>query len=61
VYYELGYAHAVEKRPILFRKRGTKLHFDVAGFNCPEYKNVTELKERLRARLEDITGRTSKS
>jgi hypothetical protein len=61
VYYELGYAHAVEKRPILYRKKGTKLHFDVAGFHCPEYKNVTELKEKLRARLEEMTGRKRKS
>ena len=60
VYYELGYAHALDKRPILYRKKGTKLHFDILVHNCPEYKNVTELKEKLRARLEEMTGRKPK-
>jgi hypothetical protein len=61
VYYELGYAHALDKRPILYRKKGTKLHFDILVHNCPEYKNVTDLKERLRARLEEMTGRKPRS
>lgn len=57
VYYELGYAHALEKRPILYRKDGTKLHFDILVHNCPSYKNVTDLKKKLRARLGEMTGR----
>ena len=57
VYYEIGHAHARSKRVILFRKMGTKLHFDVAHRNCPEYKNTTELKRMLRKRLESITNR----
>jgi len=61
VYYELGYAHALDKRPILYRKKGTKLHFDILVHNCPEYKNVTDLKEKLRARLEEMTGRKPKT
>ena len=57
VYYEIGHAHARSKRVILFRKKGTTLHFDVVHRNCPEYENTTELKERLRKRLEAITNK----
>jgi hypothetical protein len=61
VYYEIGYAHALQKKPILYRRLGTQLHFDLSVHNIPEYRNATELRDLLKRRLESILGRTAKA
>lgn len=57
VYYEIGYAHALGHHPILVRKLGTELHFDLSVHNALEYKNNTELKDIIIKRFESILGR----
>ena len=61
VYYEIGHAHARNKRVMLYRKKDTRLHFDVAHRNCPEYANITELKKLLRRRLDSVTNKPKKT
>ena len=57
VYYEIGYAHSLGRKVIMYRSKDTEVHFDLAAYNCPEYKNITDLGDKLLQRLETITNR----
>jgi nucleoside 2-deoxyribosyltransferase len=57
VYYEIGYAHAIKKKPIFICKEGTDLHFDIKGYNTIFYSNMTELKKELNKRLASMTNK----
>jgi len=57
VYYEVGFAHAIRKKVILYCKSGEKIHFDLAGYNCPEYTNLSKLEKMFINRLSHMTGR----
>jgi Restriction endonuclease len=56
VFYELGWAHALEREPILIARQGTELPFDVAHVNTIFYRNLSDLETKLTARLRAMLG-----
>ncbi len=58
VYYEIGYAHALNKPTILLAQHGTKLPFDVSPFRTLFYQNTiggkTKLETSLKQHLEIV-------
>ncbi len=58
VFYELGYAHALEKNTILLAEREHRLPFDVQSYRCIFYDNTIrgkrEVEEYLRKHLSNI-------
>ena len=58
VFYELGYAHALNKPTILLAERGKTLPFDVSGYRCLFYENTIggkgKVEEGLRKHLDAI-------
>lgn len=51
VFYELGIAHALNKRVILLAQSGTDVPFDIQSKRIVFYKNLDELKEKLTKML----------
>lgn len=58
VFYELGYAHALNKPTILLAERGKQLPFDVSGYRVLFYDNTIagkkQIEDGLRKHLEAI-------
>ena len=54
VFYEAGYAQALEKTPIYVARQGTVVEFDVKDFPVIFFENMRQLKEKLVKRLHGI-------
>jgi hypothetical protein len=57
VYYELGFADALEKPIIVTAKEGTKIHFDAKDFPILFWNSQTQLKKDLEQRIQQIANR----
>lgn len=51
VYYEVGYAHALNKPTILIAEKGTNLPFDLSPFRVLFYENSIDGKRRIEEGL----------
>lgn len=51
VFYEVGWAHALQRETILVARDGIDLPFDIRHINTIVYRNIHQLEERLRSRL----------
>lgn len=65
VFYELGYAHALNKQVIVLAERDTTLPFDVRGYRVIFYENAirgkSSLEAELRHHLKSIFGQSGRS
>lgn len=59
VYYEIGYADALDKPVILLAKHGTKLHFDLQGMKVLFYKGITHLETELKKAIMGVRKTTN--
>jgi hypothetical protein len=58
VFYEVGWAHALQRDTILIARQGIEIPFDVRHINTILYKSIHQLEERLHARLSALTAKT---
>lgn len=62
VFYELGYAHAIEKPTVLLARRGGELPFDISGYRVIFYDDTiggkSAVEKDLKNHLSNITGST---
>ena len=59
VFYEVGYAHALDKRVILLTQNVEDIPFDLKSYPHIVYSNVSSLQEELKKRLTWLTSHPS--
>ena len=57
VFYEIGYAHAVDRPTILLCRKAESVPFDLQSVNYIAYGSIVELRDRLERRLKSLMGR----
>ncbi len=60
-YYELGFAHALGKELILSVHENESVHFDLAGYRFIQWKTESELRKKLKQRLEVLENNEGRS
>jgi hypothetical protein len=60
-YYEAGFAHAIRKKIIFTIRKGSNIHFDLAGHRFIEWETEGELRRELQKRFKAIKGNGIKS
>jgi hypothetical protein len=56
VFYELGYAHALDKPVVLLTQDRKQVPFDLLGINSIEYRNATDLSRQLPNLVKSVLG-----
>jgi hypothetical protein len=54
VFYEIGYAHALERPTILLCRKADNIPFDLQSINYIGYSSIVELRDRLERRLKSL-------
>ena len=61
VYYEVGYAHALDKQTVITARLGTTPHFYVRNYPVLFYSSTDELEEKTIEALQKLVGRGPES
>jgi hypothetical protein len=56
VFYEIGFAHAIDKPVVLLAKDVSSSPFDISGLNHIVYSSIKDLEQKLTARLKALIG-----
>jgi hypothetical protein len=56
VFYEVGWAHALNRTTVLVSRKGTSLPFDVSHINTIFYASIKDLQDKLTARLRTLVA-----